>query len=655
MLSTLPKLARCWRLALAAAAITLAAPASAEDKKDPPKAAKKPDAKPAAKPAAKPDVKPGEAKLKRQHALVMHGKPKYGPEFKHFDYVNPDAPKGGLFLIGEIGTFNTLNPYATRANSDIWTQRLVHGHLMTRADDEAFSMYPWIAESITMPKDRSWIEFHLNPKARFSDGTPVTAEDVIFSHMILRTKGSPGLRSYFADVKEVIKTGPHSVKFVFKPKGENRELPLIVAGDLPILSKAYWTKIPFDQNTMKPPVSSGPYYIAKVNPGSSITYKLVPNYWARNLPALKGFYNFGSVRSEYYRDANVAREALKGGNFDYRFENSASAWSRSYDIGAVKKGLLIRRKVPHRRTQGMQGFVFNTRNALFKDPRVRRALAFVYDFEWANKNLFNGLYKRSVSYFDNSELASSGLPTGDELKLLEKYKGRIPESVFTTVYTVPKFKDGRVRKGLRTAFRMLKSAGWVVKNKKLVNKKTGKEFDFTLLLVSPAFERVVLPYKRALARLGINMRVRLVSQSEYIKKVLTFQFDMIISGWGQSLSPGNEQRSMWSSKAAKTPYSRNYSGVSSPVIDELIELIINAPDRKTLVTRVRALDRILLHSHLVVPNWHITYDRLVYWDKFGIPEKLTLRGTRLETWWVDRKKAAALKKKKPIASLTSKN
>ena len=635
---------------LAFAALAPIGPAAAQDK-TPPKA----DQKPPANSDAKPDPKPGETKLKRQHALVMHGKPKYGPDFKHFDYVNPDAPKGGLFLIGEIGTFNTLNPYSTRANSDIWTQRLVHGHLMTRADDEAFSMYPWIAGSFTMPDDRRWIEFHLNPKAKFSDGTPITPEDVIFSHMILRTKGSPGLRSYFADVKEVVKTGPRSVKFIFKATGENRELPLIVAGDLPILSKAYWSKVPFDQNTMKPPVASGPYYIAKVNPGSSITYKLVPNYWARTLPALRGFYNFGTVRSEYFRDSAVAREALKGGNFDYRFENSASAWSRAYEVQPVRDGLLIKRKVPHRRTQGMQGFVFNTRNPIFRDPRVRRALAFAYDFEWANKNLFNGLYKRTLSYFDNSELASSGLPTGDELKLLEKYKGKIPDSVFTTAYTVPKFKKGRIRKGLRTAFRMLKAAGWVVKNKKLVNKKTGKHFEFTLLLVSPAFERVVLPYKRALARLGINMRVRLLSQSEYIKKVLTFQFDMIVSGWGQSLSPGNEQRAMWSSKAAKTPYSRNYSGVSNPVIDELIELIINAPDRKTLVTRVRALDRILLHSHLVVPNWHITYDRLVYWDKFGIPEKLTLRGTRLETWWIDPKKAAALKKKKAIRSLSLDN
>ena len=619
-------------IALAAALALSLGPAAAQDKKE----------------APKPD-----AALKRQHALVMHGKAKYGPDFKHFDYVNPDAPKGGLFLIGEIGTFNTLNPYALRANSDIWVSRLVHGHLMTRSDDEAFSMYPWIAESYTMPENRRWIEFHLNPKAKFNDGSPVTPEDVIFSWKIIVTEGAPNLRSYFADVKEVTKTGPRSVKFVFKGTDDNRELPLIVAGDLPILSKAFWSKINFKNNTLEPPVASGPYSISKVVPGSSITYKLVPNYWARDLPALKGFYNFGAVRSVYFRDSNVARAALIGGQFDYRYENQASAWARSYDLKDVTDGLLVKLKVPHKRPQGMQGFIFNLRKPMFSDWRVRRAFAMVYDFETANKALFHGQYKRSVSYFDNSELASRGLPEGDELKILEKFKGRIPESVFTTVYTVPKYKNGRMRKGYRAAFKLLKAAGWVIKDRKLVNAKTGEQMQFTLLLVSPAFERIALPYKNALARLGIEMRVRLVSQSEYIKQVLTFKFDMIITGWGQSMSPGNEQRSMWSQHAAKTPYSRNYSGVSSKAIDDLVELVISAPDRKTLVTRVRALDRVLLHHHLVVPNWHITYDRLVFWNKFGIPKKFTIRGTRLETWWIDPKKAAALKAKKPIASLTA--
>ncbi len=650
MISTLTISARAALLALATATLTFTGPAAAQDKKDAPKT----DAKPSAKPDPKPDPKPGEAKLKPQHALVMHGKPKYGPDFKHFDYVNPEAPKGGLFLIGEIGTFNTLNPYALRANADVWIARLVHGHLMTRSDDEAFSMYPWIAKSVTMAKDRTWIEFHLNPKAKFSDGTPVTPEDVIFSYKIIITKGRPSLRSYFADVKQVMKTGPHSVKFIFKGTGENRELPLIVAGDLPILSKAFWSKVSFDNNTLKPPVASGPYFISAVNPGSSVTYKLVPNYWARNLPALKGIYNFGVVRSVYFRDANVARASLIGGQFDYRYENSASGWATGYDVGDANKGLLKKWQVPHQRTQGMQGFVFNTRNPLFKDWRVRRALALVYDFETANKSLFHSQYKRTFSYFDNSELASRGLPKGDELKLLEKYKGQIPDSVFTTEYSLPKYKNGRMRKGIRAAFKLLKAAGWKIKDRKLVNAKTGAPFEFTLLLVSPAFERIALPYKNGLARLGIDMRVRLVSQSEYIKQVLTFKFDMIVGGWGQSLSPGNEQRANWSRHAAKTPYSRNFTGVSNKAVDALVELIITAPDRKTLVTRVRALDRVLLHMHLAVPQWHIGYDRLVYWDKFGIPKKTTIRGTRLETWWVDPKKAAALKAKKPITSLTIK-
>lgn len=616
----------------------------------------KPDAKPAAKPAD--PKKPGDAsndgdadKGEKLYGIAMHGEPKYKPGFTHFDYVNPNAPKGGLFLIGETGTFNTLNPFTARANADIWTRLLVHGTLMRRSYDEPFSMYPYIAASVTMPKSRRWIEFHLDPRAKFSDGSPITPEDVIFSHTIIRTKGSPFWRSYFADVEKVEKTGPRSVKFTFKAKSVNLELPLIVAGDLPVLSKAYWEKRDFDKNTMEPPVGSGPYYISRVNPGSSITYKLVKDYWARDLATLKGYFNFGTWRAEYYKDESVAREALKGGDFDYRAENSASAWARQYEIDAAREGLLKKWRVPHKRTAGMQGFVFNTRNPLFADPRVRRAFVYVYDFEWANKNLFAGQYTRTKSYFDNSELRSRGLPEGDELALLQRYKGQIPDSVFTEPYTVPVFKNGRMRSGIRKAFRLLKAAGWTVKGKKLVHSKTGKPFEFTLLLVSPAFERVVLPYKQTLARLGIDMRVRLVSQAEYVKLVLNYKFDMIVGGWGQSLSPGNEQRAMWSSQAAKTPYSRNYSGISSKAVDELVELIISAPDRNTLITRVRALDRVLLHNHLVVPQWHLPFDRIVYWDKFGIPPPTALRGTQLLAWWIDPKKAAALKAKKEIRSL----
>jgi microcin C transport system substrate-binding protein len=578
------------------------------------------------------------------HALAMHGAPKYGPDFTHFDYVNPHAPKGGTVKQTVIGTFDSLNPFIIRgvAASQIG---LIYDTLMVGSADEAFTMYGLVAETIEVPEDRSWVAFTLRPEARFHDGSPITAEDVIFSFNILTDKGAPFFRAYYGNVAKVEKVGPGKIKFTFKP-GENRELPLIV-GQLNILPKAYWGGRKFDKTTLEPPLGSGPYRIESVDPGRSITYRRVEDYWARDLPVNVGQSNFDVIRIEYYRDATVAREALIRGDLDFWQENESKAWATAYDIDEVERGLLVKKAVDHERSAGMQAFAFNIRQPIFRDKRVRQALAYAFDFEWTNKNLFYGQYRRTQSYFSNSELASSGLPTGGELEVLERFRGRVPEEVFTKEYKAPSYDgSGNIRPGLRIALKLLGEAGWVVRDKKLVDAETGRPMSFEILLISPAFERIALPFAHNLEKLGIDARVRLVDPAQYQNRLNEFDYDMIVGVWGQSLSPGNEQRDSWSSAAADAIGSRNLIGIKDPAIDELIELVIAATDRQSLIERVHALDRVLLWSHFVIPHWHIPYDRLVFWDKFGVPEVIPMQGTSLLRWWIDGNKALALKQNK---------
>ena len=578
------------------------------------------------------------------HALAMHGAPKYGPEFTHFDYVNPHAPKGGTVKQAVIGTFDSLNPFIIRGVAAAQIG-LIYDTLMVGSADEAFTVYGLVAETIEVPEDRSWVAFTLRPEARFHDGSPITAEDVIFSFNILRDKGEPFFRAYYGNVTRVEKLGPRKVKFTFKP-GENRELPLIV-GQLNILPKAYWEGRDFDKPTLEPPLGSGPYKVESVDPGRSLTYRRVEDYWARDLPVNVGQYNFDVIRIEYYRDATVAREALIRGDFDFRPENESKAWATAYDLDVVERGLLIKKAVGHERSAGMQAFAFNIRQPIFRDKRVRQALAYAFDFEWTNKNLFYGQYRRTQSYFSNSELASSGLPRGGELEVLERFRGRVPEEVFTKEYKAPSYDgSGNIRPGLRIALKLLGEAGWVVRDKKLVDAETGRPMSFEILLISPAFERIALPFAHNLKKLGIDARVRLVDPAQYQNRLNEFDYDMIVGVWGQSLSPGNEQRDSWSSAAADAVGSRNLIGIKDPAIDELIELVIAAPDRQSLIERVRALDRVLLWSHFVIPHWHIPYDRLVFWDKFGVPEVIPMQGTSLLRWWIDGNKALALKQNK---------
>jgi len=577
---------------------------------------------------------------KPAHGLAMHGSPKYGPNFKHFDYVNSNAPKGGEIRLSAIGTYNTFNPYTLKGDPAVGLGFLFET-LMTSAQDEAFTEYGLLAESIRMPEDRSWVEFTLCPEARWHDGKPVTVEDVIWSLNTLRTKGRPFYRYYYRDVTKSEKTGSRTVKFTFKGT-TNQELPLIL-GQLPILPKHYWAERQFDKTILDPPIGSGPYRIKSFKPGRSITYERVRDYWGANLPVSKGQYNADILRYDYYRDATVALEAFKSGDYDFRLENTSKVWATGYDSPSFRQGLYKIEEVRHEIPTGMQGFVFNTRKVMFKDKRVRQALAFAFDFEWTNKNLFYGQYARTASYFSNSELASTGLPSEKELAILNKYKGRIPDEVFSKTYQPPATDGtGRVRSNLRKASRILKSAGWVIKDGQRVHTETGQKLAFEVLLISPAFERVVLPFKRNLKRLGVEITVRTVDTAQYRKRTDDYDFDMVVSTYGQSLSPGNEQRDFWGSNAAARPGSRNLIGIRDPVIDEMIEDIVSAPDRDSLIIRTRVLDRVLLWNHYVIPHWHIRSFRIAFWDKFGRPIKTPKYGLGFNGWWVDTAKASAL-------------
>ncbi len=577
------------------------------------------------------------------HGIAIHGEPKYGPNFSHFDYVNPTAPKGGSIRLAAQGTFDSFHPYIAKGNSgpssDIET-------LLTTSADEPFTAYGLIAESLEVPQDRSWAIFNLRPEARWHDGEPITVDDVIWSFDTLTTKGHPAYRFYYKGVEGVQKLGPRRVKFTFNERN-NRELPLI-AGDLPILPKHYWEPRDFESTTLEPPLGSGPYRVAEFEPGRRVILERVHDYWGKDLPVNKGKYNFDRVRFDYFRDVTVMREALKAGDIDFRTENQAKAWALAYlpdKVPAIRNSWLIRETIDHQRPTGMQGFVFNTRRAVFADPRVREALGYAFDFEWTNKNLFFGQYTRSESYFSNSELASTGLPSGEELEILESFRGRVPDAVFTKPYRAPATDgSGWPRANLRKAFALLEDAGWVVRDHKLVNENTGEQMRFEILLVSKEFERIVLPFVRNLQRLGVDARVRLVDSSQYINRLRSFDFDMVVSVVPQGESPGNEQRNYWTSAAADSPAARNLAGIKDPTVDELVDLVITAPSRESLVARTRALDRVLLHGHYVIPNWHLRTDRTLYWDKFSRPAVTPRRGTSTDYWWFDAEKAARLEK-----------
>ncbi|MBV8650492.1 MAG: ABC transporter substrate-binding protein [Alphaproteobacteria bacterium] len=579
------------------------------------------------------------------HGIARYDDPlKYPADFAHFAYVNPDAPKGGLVRTATVGTFDNLNGFIlkgvpfVKVSNDLMQSGALYDSLLTGSLDEPLSAYGLVAETVEYPEDRSWIIFTMRREAHFHDGSPVTPDDVVWTFNTLLSKGRPQYRIAFADVDKVEALDQRRVKFSFKP-GASWEMPLNVGG-LPILPRKWWDGKVFDQPTLEKPLGSGPYRIAEVDPGRSMTWELVKDYWAKDLPAAKGMANVATVRVDYFRDTTALFEAFKAGQLDIREENVAKSWATLYDFPAVKQGLVIKEVVAHRVPQGMQNFVFNTRREIFKDVRVRQALGYLLDFEWLNKNFFFGDYTRTRSYWENSDLASRGLPEGTELALLETYRGRIPDAVFTTEFKPPVYDgSGNIRDGIREALKLFKEAGWSPKDGKLVNDKTGAGFTFEFLTDEPTLERVILPYLKNLERIGITASLRSVDNAQYENRRRDYDFDMLWINRGASLAPGIELRDLFGSAAAKEPDSANLSGIADPVVDELIEKAIVAKTRAELVPIIHALDRVLLQGYYGVALWYFGKYRVAYWNKFGRPPEqppyASTPASVFPDWWID--------------------
>jgi microcin C transport system substrate-binding protein len=579
---------------------------------------------------------PVAAAAEAQHGLAMHGNVKYPEGFSHFDYVNPGAPKGGELRMAVVANgYDSFNPFVARGIAAAGIDTYLYDTLLVSSDDEPFSVYGLIAESIETPDDRSYVIYNIRQEARFQDGEPITAEDVKFSFDLLTEDGHPRYQSYYQDVSGVTVEGPLRVRFDFSGT-INRELPLIL-GQLPILPSHYWKDRTFGENGLDKPTGSGPYRLGKFEAGRSISYDRVEDYWAEDLGARKGRFNFDTITYEYYTDDTVALESFRAGNYDYRVESQAKNWATAYTGSAFDNGNIKKEAIDHHRPAGMQAFVFNTRRDVFKNPAVRRALAYGFDFQWANQNLFFGQYTRTNSYFENSELASSGLPDGRELEILEPYRDELPESVFTTEYAPPSTGgDNTMRENLRTALEQLRAAGYAIENGTMVNTATGDPLQFEVMLFQKTFERVILPFKSNLKKLGIEVSVRLVDSNQYAERWRTRDFDMTVGVFPQSDSPGNEQRGFWHSSSADQDATRNLAGVNDPVVDELVNLLISAPDRDELIQRTRALDRVLLHGHYVIPNWFLASDRIAYWSFLKRPETVPKNGADVNNWWVER-------------------
>ena len=566
-----------------------------------------------------------------QHALTLYNEPpKYPADFKHTDYVNPDAPKGGTFRESSLTGFDSFNPFISKGvPAD--NIGLIYDTLATQSLDEPFTEYGLVAGKIEKAPDNSWVRFYLRPEARFHDGHPMRADDVVFSFETLIKDGTPLYRTYYADVDEVIAEDPLRVLFKFK-RTNNRELPLIL-GQLPVLPKHWWATRDFNKGNLEFPLGSGPYQVAEVKAGRSVRYERVKDYWGKDLPINKGLYNFDQRITDYYRDATVALEALKAGQFDYWAEFSAKNWANAYNVPAVAEGRLVKEEIPNGNPTGMQGFVFNVRKPMFEDVRVRKAISLLLDFEWSNKQLFNGAYTRTRSYFENSDMAATGLPGPDELAILEPLRDKIPPQVFSEAFAPAKTDgSGMIRAQQREAYQLLQEAGWKIVDDKMVD-TTGKPVTIEFLLAQTEFERILLPFKRNLADLGIDLVIRRVDVSQFINRLRLRDFDMVVGSFPQSSSPGNEQREFWKSTSADKPGSRNYMGLKDPAVDQLVEQLIDSDTRVSLIAHAKALDRVLQFGYYVIPNWHIKTFRVAYWNNLGHPKVSPLYDVGISTWW----------------------
>lgn len=583
-----------------------------------------------------------------RHGLSLLGEPKYPAEFQHFDYANPDAPKGGLLRLGVQDTFDNFNIIVSGVKGALENGiPLVYDTLMEPAQDEVSTEYGLLAEAVRHPPDHSSVTYRLRKEARWHDGRPVTPADVVFSFEMLKAN-SPQYAFYYKNVAKAEETGEHEVTFTFSEKG-NRELPQIV-GQLPVLPKHWYEGTAADgrrrspsETTLEPPLGSGPYRLKQFDAGRYAVYERVPDYWGKDLPVNRGRHNFGEVRYEYYRDSAVLLEAFKGDRYDWRNENSARNWSTAYDFPAAKEGRVVRETFPVRATGTMQAFVLNLRRARFQDERVRRAFNLAFDFEDINRTIFYGLYKRTDSFFAGTELASSGLPEGRERAILEALRDKVPPSVFTTPYENPvNGSPEKVRANLREALRLLQEAGYELKGQRLVHKGSGEPFAVEFLGYDQSQERFVMPYVQALARIGVAMTIRTVDAAQFQNRLRSFDFDVTTDVWAQSLSPGNEQREFWGSAAADRPGSRNTAGIKDPAVDALIETIVFARDRDELVAATKALDRVLLHRNYVVPQFRSGESWTARWDRFARPATLPAYGGSgfPSIWWYDAEKAA---------------
>ena len=585
----------------------------------------------------------------RRHAISLIGEPAHDVHFKHFSWVNPGAPKGGVARLRALGTFDTLNRFAPKGIPAEGLAR-IDATLMVQSLDEPSADYGLIAAWVSHPPDFSSATFGLRPEARFSDGQPVVPEDVVFSLEAIK-KANPRFAIYYKNVVRAEKTGPHEVRFVFEAAG-NRELPQIVGG-LPVLSRHFWTGKdekgePRDlaRGSLEPPVGAGPYRVTTFESGRRIIYERVRDWWANDLPVTRGQWNFDRVSHVYYRDRLPAFEGFKAGETDFWPENSAKGWATEYDFDATKRGLVRREELPDNDIKPMQGFIFNLRKPQFHDRRVREAFNLAFNFEWANKAMFFEQYRRSSSYFGNSELACQGLPEGEELAILEKHRSELPHEVFATEFKNPvNAALDDFRRHMGKAARLLSDAGFEMQTGVRTN-AAGVRIVAEILLVQPSFEKLVLAYKAELAKLGIDISVRVVDAAQYRRRVQSFDYDMIVWNFPQSHSPGNEQRELWGSAAAAEEGSRNLIGIKSPAIDGIVERLIYAKDRPDQIVATRALDRALLWGHYLVPHFHSPFDRIAYWDKFGRPSALPKYSAPtdvfIRVWWYEEKAATRL-------------
>ncbi len=579
-----------------------------------------------------------------QAGIAMHGEPKYGAAFPHLNYVNPNAPKGGTLRLAVLGSFDSLNPFIVKGAPVAGMRDYVYETLLARSYDEPFSLYGLVAESVEAPEDRSWVSFQLRSEARFADGTPITPEDVLFSWSLLKSKGRPNHRLYYGKVATAEKVGERGVKFTFEEAGD-REMPLIM-GLMPVLPRHAMTADNFDKTSFEKPVASGPYVVGEVDPGASITFRRNPGYWGRDLPIMRGQFNFDAIRIDYYRDRTAMMEAFRKGLFDLEGDSDpidAVKWADAYDFPAVREGLVRKLEFDVGVPAPMSALVFNTRRPPFSDERVREALTLAFDFEWLNKTLFRGLYARTESFFDRSELSSHGRAAdGRERALLEPFAKELAPGVMEGEFSQPVTDgSGTNRDGRKRAIALLEEAGFELRAGVMTSKATGQPFTFEMICVSHEQERLMLAYSRFLAQIGVTAQVKFIDSAQFQRRSTTFDFDMMQANWGSSLSPGNEQSFRWSRESASQEGSFNYAGVQSAGADTMIAALLSARTRAGFVSAVRALDRILLSGRYGIPLYHAPKQWIAAWSFLRQPPLSTLYGARIETWWVDNAKSAA--------------